>query len=120
MLIDQILNCTDGTENKCNLGANATLSVSMACAKACAKALNLPLHRYLGGVYGIRMPMPMMNILNGGRHADNTVDFQEFMIVPVGARDDEGNLFFGKDCAWCVEVYPSLKKFWKKKDIALA
>ena len=66
LLIDQILNCTDGTENKCNLGANATLSVSMACAKACAKALNLPLHRYLGGVYGIRMPMPMMNILNGG------------------------------------------------------
>ena len=76
VLIDQILNCTDGTENKCNLGANATLPVSMACAKACAKALNLPLHRYLGGVYGIRMPMPMMNILNGGRHADNTVIFR--------------------------------------------
>ena len=110
VLIDQILNCTDGTENKCNLGANATLSVSMACAKACAKALNLPLHRYLGGVYGIRMPMPMMNILNGGRHADNTVDFQEFMIVPVGARDDEGNFIFREGLRWCVEVYHSLKK----------
>ena len=115
VLIDQILNCTDGTENKCNLGANATLSVSMACAKACAKALNLPLHRYLGGVYGIRMPMPMMNILNGGRHADNTVDFQEFMIVPVGARDDEGNFIFREGLRWCVEVYHSLKKILEKE-----
>lgn len=93
VLIDQILNCTDGTENKCNLGANATLSVSMACAKACAKALNLPLFRYLGGVYGIRMPVPMMNILNGGRHADNTVDFQEFMISRW-AHGRDGNFIF--------------------------
>ena len=103
VLIDQILNCTDGTENKCNLGANATLSVSMACAKACAKALNLPLHRYLGGVYGIRMPMPMMNILNGGRHADNTVDFQEFMIAPVGAES------FKEAMEIACEIYHTLK-----------
>ena len=114
VLIDQILNCTDGTENKCNLGANATLSVSMACAKACAKALNLPLFRYLGGVYGIRMPVPMMNILNGGRHADNTVDFQEFMIMPVGARDDEGNFIFRDGLRWCVEIYHTLKSILEK------
>ena len=114
VLIDQILNCTDGTENKCNLGANATLSVSMACAKACAKALNLPLFRYLGGVYGIRMPIPMMNILNGGRHADNTVDFQEFMIMPVGARDDDGNFIFRDGLRWCVEIYHTLKSILEK------
>ena len=114
VLIDQILNCTDGTDNKCNLGANATLSVSMACAKACAKALNLPLFRYLGGVYGIRMPVPMMNILNGGRHADNTVDFQEFMIMPVGARDDEGNFIFRDGLRWCVEIYHTLKSILEK------
>ena len=114
VLIDQILNCTDGTENKCNLGANATLSVSMACAKACAKALNLPLFRYLGGVYGIRMPIPMMNILNGGRHADNTVDFQEFMIMPVGARDDDGNFIFRDGLRWCVEIYHTLKLILEK------
>ena len=114
VLIDQILNCTDGTENKCNLGANATLSVSMACAKACAKALNLPLFRYLGGVYGIRMPVPMMNILNGWRHADNTVDFQEFMIMPVGARDDEGNFIFRDGLRWCVEIYHTLKSILEK------
>ncbi|WP_296115594.1 phosphopyruvate hydratase [uncultured Eubacterium sp.] len=114
VLIDQILNCTDGTENKCNLGANATLAVSMACAKACAKALNLPLFRYLGGVYGIRMPIPMMNILNGGRHADNTVDFQEFMIMPVGARDDEGNFIFRDGLRWCVEIYHTLKSILEK------
>ena len=114
VLIDQILNCTDGTENKCNLGANATLAVSMACAKACAKALNLPLFRYLGGVYGIRMPIPMMNILNGGRHADNTVDFQEFMIMPVGAQDDDGNFIFRDGLRWCVEIYHTLKSILEK------
>ena len=114
VFIDSILCCTDGTENKCNLGANATLSVSMACAKACAKALNLPLFRYLGGVYGIRMPIPMMNILNGGRHADNTVDFQEFMIMPVGARDDEGNFIFREGLRWCVEIYHTLKSLLEK------
>ena len=114
MLIDQILNCTDGTDNKCNLGANATLSVSMACAKACAKALNLPLHRYLGGVYGIRMPMPMMNILNGGRHADNTVDLQEFMIMPVGAS------CFSEGIRMCVEIYQSLRILLKKKNLSTA
>ena len=114
VLIDQVLSCTDGTENKYNLGANATLSVSMACAKACAKALNLPLFRYLGGVYGIRMPIPMMNILNGGRHADNTVDFQEFMIMPVGAQDDDGNFIFRDGLRWCVEIYHTLKSILEK------
>lgn len=114
VLIDQILNCTDGTENKCNLGANATLSVSMACAKACAKALNLPLFRYLGGVYGIRMPVPMMNILNGGRHADNTVDFQEFMIMPVGARGFSQALKMG------AEVYHFLRQILNENGMSTA
>ena len=120
VLIDSILCCTDGTENKCNLGANATLSVSMACAKACAKALNLPLFRYLGGVYGIRMPIPMMNILNGGRHAVNTVDVQEFMIMPVGARDDEGNFIFREGLRWCVEIYHTLQGILEKDGYATA
>lgn len=108
--IDHILICTDGTENKCNLGANATLAVSMACAKASAKALCQPLYRYLGGVYAAGMPLPMMNILNGGRHAANTVDIQEFMIQPVGARDDEGNFIYREGLRWCVEIYHTLKK----------
>ena len=81
--IDKILTETDGTENKSNLGANATLAVSMAAARAASKALDIPLYRYLGGIDTARMPVPMMNILNGGRHATNTVDFQEFMIMPV-------------------------------------
>ncbi|MCC8029241.1 MAG: phosphopyruvate hydratase [Lachnospiraceae bacterium] len=112
--IDEILKCTDGTDNKCNLGANAMLSVSMACAKACAKALNQPLFRYLGGVYGIRMPVPMMNILNGGRHAANTVDVQEFMIMPVGAKDENGNFLFREGLRWCVEIYHTLKQILEK------
>lgn len=81
---DRVLIETDGTENKSILGANATLAVSLACARAAANALNLPLYRYLGGAYGVRLPMPMMNILNGGAHAANNLDVQEFMIVPVG------------------------------------
>ena len=113
VLIDQILNCTDGTENKCNLGANATLSVSMACAKACAKALNLPLHRYLGGVYGIRMPMPMMNILNGGVHANNNLEFQEFMIAPVGAENFSHAIQIG------AEIFYSLKSILKKRGLSV-
>ena len=83
--IDQLLIQEDGTDNKSSLGANATLGVSLAVARAAAKALRLPLYQYLGGVHAVRMPVPMMNILNGGRHADNTVDLQEFMIMPVGA-----------------------------------
>lgn len=120
VLIDYILNCTDGTENKCNLGANATLSVSMACAAASAKALNLSLFRYLGGVYGVHMPIPMMNILNGGRHAANTVDFQEFMIMPVGAKDADGTFIFREGLRWCVEVYHTLQKILEKEGYTTA
>ncbi|MBT8378301.1 MAG: phosphopyruvate hydratase [Ignavibacteria bacterium] len=83
--IDQQLINLDGTENKSNLGANAILGVSLACAKAAAETLTLPLYRYIGGTNARTLPVPMMNILNGGSHADNTVDFQEFMIMPVGA-----------------------------------
>jgi len=83
--IDRIMIEADGTENKTRYGANAMLSVSLACAKAASLALGMPLYRYLGGVNAKRLPVPMMNILNGGKHADNTVDFQEFMIAPVGA-----------------------------------
>lgn len=79
-LIDRILMDADGTDNKGNLGANATLGVSMAVAKAAAKTLELPLYQYLGGIHARQLPVPMMNILNGGKHADNTVDLQEFMI----------------------------------------
>ena len=84
--IDSLLIETDGTENKSSVGANATLGVSMAVARAAAKALRIPLYQYLGGCHTSRMPVPMMNILNGGKHADNTVDLQEFMIMPVGAK----------------------------------
>ena len=83
--IDRILMDADGTDNKGNLGANATLGVSMAVAKAAAKTLELPLYQYLGGIHARQLPVPMMNILNGGKHADNTVDLQEFMIMPVQA-----------------------------------
>ena len=118
--IDHILICTDGTANKCNLGANSTLAVSMACAKASAKALDLPLYRYLGGVYGVTMPVPMMNILNGGRHAANTVDIQEFMIQPVGARDDKGNFIYREGLRWCVEIYHTLKKILETDGLSTA
>ncbi|MBD5470540.1 MAG: phosphopyruvate hydratase [Lachnospiraceae bacterium] len=103
-LIDHILIDTDGTENKNNLGANATLSVSMAAARAAADALGMPLYRYLGGVKTDRLPVPMMNILNGGRHATNTVDFQEFMIMPVKAAN------FREALRICAEIYHNLKK----------
>src|SRR5919112_2671811 len=83
--IDQLMIEMDGTPNKAKLGANAVLGVSMAVAKAAAEACNLPLYRYLGGPAARTLPVPMMNILNGGAHADNNVDFQEFMVVPVGA-----------------------------------
>lgn len=103
-MIDNLLVETDGTENKGNLGANAMLGVSLACARAAAGALNLPLYRYLGGIHTRQMPVPMMNILNGGRHAANTVDFQEFMIVPVSAGS------FREALRICAEVYHNLKK----------
>ena len=103
-MIDNLLVETDGTENKGNLGANAMLGVSLACARAAAGALNLPLYRYLGGIHTRQMPVPMMNILNGGRHAANTVDFQEFMIVPVSAGS------FREALRICAEVYHNLKQ----------
>lgn len=101
--IDRALIEADGTENKGRLGANALLSVSLATAKAAAASCGLPLYRYLGGVGAGRMPVPMMNILNGGKHADNTVDLQEFMIMPIGAPS------FCEGLRMCAEVYHSLK-----------
>ena len=107
--IDSCLIEIDGTENKGKLGANATLAVSMAVAKAAAMESNLPLYRYLGGVNASVLPIPLMNILNGGAHADNKIDFQEFMIVPVGATS------FSDGLRWGVEVFHHLKSVLKKK-----
>lgn len=112
--LDQIMLEADGTENKGKLGANAILSVSMAAAKAAAKSLELPLYRYLGGVNGKLLPVPMMNILNGGKHADNTVDVQEFMIMPVGAST------FQEALAMCAEIYHTLKKLLKERGLSTA
>ncbi|RXK81928.1 phosphopyruvate hydratase [Filimonas effusa] len=99
----------DGTENKSKLGANATLAVSMAVAKAAALESSLPLYRYLGGVNATVLPMPLMNILNGGVHADNKIDYQEYMIVPVGAES------FSEGLRWGVEIFHELKSVLKKK-----
>ncbi|MCI8737743.1 MAG: phosphopyruvate hydratase [Lachnospiraceae bacterium] len=110
--IDKILVETDGTENKEKLGANATLSVSMAAARAAAAALDMPLYRYLGGISAKKMPVPMMNILNGGKHADNTVDFQEFMIMPVSAKS------FQEGLRICAEVYQKLKQLLVKDGLS--
>lgn len=107
--IDSLLIKIDGTENKAKLGANATLAVSMAVAKAAAQESNLPLYRYLGGVNATVLPMPLMNILNGGAHADNKIDFQEFMIVPIGAPS------FSEGLRWGVEIFHHLKSVLKKK-----
>jgi enolase len=107
--IDQFLISLDGTENKSNLGANAMLGVSLACAKASALALDLPLYRYIGGTNARTLPVPMMNILNGGKHADNNVDFQEFMVMPVGAPNFAEALRMG------TETFHSLKSVLKKK-----
>lgn len=104
----------DGTENKGKLGANAILSVSMAAARAAAKALGQPLYRYLGGVHAGRLPVPMMNILNGGRHADNTVDIQEFMIMPVGASTLQEALAMG------AEIYHALKGLLRERGLSTA
>lgn len=112
--IDRCLIAEDGTDDKINLGANAMLSVSLATARAAAEAMELPLYQYLGGTNAKRMPVPMMNILNGGRHADNTVDFQEFMIMPVGAKTWEEAL------RMCAEVYHNLKKICEKKGLSTA
>ncbi|MFP3902699.1 MAG: phosphopyruvate hydratase [Armatimonadota bacterium] len=102
VLIDEIMCDLDGTDNKSNLGANALLGVSLAVAKAAANSLGLPLFEYIGGVSARQLPVPMMNILNGGEHADNNVDLQEWMIMPVGAS------CFAECLQWCAEVYHTL------------
>ena len=112
--IDRLLCEADGTENKEKLGANAILTVSLAAARAAASALDLPLYRYLGGIVGHELPIPMMNILNGGKHADNTVDLQEFMIVPVGASN------FAEGLRMCAEIYHTLKSLLKADGYATA
>ena len=112
IIIDQTLIDLDGTPNKSKLGANAILGVSMAVAKAAAKALKLPLYQYLGGINAKVLPVPMMNILNGGKHADNTVDLQEFMIMPVGATS------FSEALKMCIEVYHTLKKVLNDRGLA--
>jgi enolase len=108
-LLDATMIAIDGTPNKSRLGANAILSVSMAIARASANSLGIPLYRYLGGVNASVLPTPMMNILNGGAHADNNVDFQEFMIMPVGAER------FADALRWGAEVFHTLKGVLKKK-----
>ncbi|MDX2132541.1 MAG: phosphopyruvate hydratase [Planctomycetota bacterium] len=112
--IDEQLNRLDGTTNKGKLGANGILGVSMACAKAAAEGSGLPLYRYLGGSAAKVLPVPMMNILNGGKHADNTVDFQEFMIQPWGFDD------FLEATRACVEIYHTLKKVLHDKGLSTA
>lgn len=110
--IDRILKETDGTDNKSSLGANAMLAVSMAVARAAAEALGLPLYRYFGGISPRLLPVPMMNILNGGKHAANTVDFQEFMIMPAQAEN------FAEGLRICAEIYHNLKKLLEEKGLS--
>ena len=112
--IDKALIEIDGTENKGKLGANATLGVSLAVAKAAANALGMELYNYVGGTNAKTLPVPMMNVLNGGKHADNTVSSQEFMIMPVGAPN------FTESLRWCVEIYHTLKGILKEKGLATA
>lgn len=110
--VDAAMFKADGTKDKSNLGANAILAVSIASARAAANSLGIPLYRFLGGVNGNRLPVPMMNILNGGAHATNTVDTQEFMIMPVGAPS------FKECLRWCSEVFHALQKLLKSRDLA--
>ena len=105
--IDAAMIKADGTKDKSKLGANAILAVSIACARAAATSLDIPLYRFLGGIQGTKLPVPMMNILNGGAHADSAVDTQEFMIMPVGAPS------FKEALRWCAEVFHALKKLLK-------
>ena len=112
--VDKVMIEADGTKDKSNLGANAVLAVSIACARAAAKSLEIPLYRFLGGVNGNRLPVPMMNILNGGAHAGNTVDVQEFMIMPAGAES------FAEGLRWCTEVFHTLQSLLKSKGLATA
>lgn len=110
--IDHLMLEADGTENKGHLGANAILAVSMAVARAAASSLRIPLYQYLGGTHTKLMPVPMMNILNGGKHAANTVDFQEFMIMPLNAGS------FREALRVCAEIYHNLKKILNKKELS--
>ena len=110
--VDKAMMELDGTKDKSKLGANAILAVSIAAARAAATAMNLPLYRFLGGISGNRLPVPMMNILNGGAHAANTVDVQEFMIMPVGAES------FKEALRWCAEVFHALAALLKSKGLA--
>ena len=112
--IDNVLIALDGTDNKGNLGANAILGVSLACAKAASEALKIPLYQYIGGVNAKVLPVPMMNIINGGKHADNSVNIQEFMIMPVGAKS------FKDALRWCAEVYHTLKGVLKANGLSTA
>ena len=112
--VDNKLSELDGSKNKKNLGANAILAVSVAVAKAAAKSLRLPLYRYLGGIYSVKLPVPMMNILNGGAHAANNIDIQEFMIMPVGAK------CFKDALRMCAEVFHSLKSLLKSDGYSTA
>lgn len=114
LAIDHMLLDLDGTENKGNLGANAMLGVSLACAKAAAEYLGMPLFRYIGGIGASTLPVPMMNILNGGAHADNNVDIQEFMIMPIGAST------FGQGLRMGTEVFHHLKKVLQAKNLNTA
>ena len=112
--VDKAMITADGTKDKSNLGANAILAVSIACARAAATSLGIPLYRFLGGVNGNCLPVPMMNILNGGAHAANTVDVQEFMIMPAGADS------FTEGLRWCTEVFHALAALLKSKGLATA
>ncbi len=107
--LDRVMNALDGTPDKSNLGANAILAVSLAAADAAAKSLDIPLYRFFGGVNANVLPVPMMNILNGGAHATNSVDTQEFMIMPVGAES------FKEGLRWCTEVFHALQKLLKEE-----
>ena len=113
-ILDEIMIDLDGTKNKARLGANAILAVSIAAAKAAAEALGMPLYRYLGGSRSNVLPVPMMNILNGGAHATNNVDIQEFMVMPTGAEN------FREGLRWCAEIYHNLAKLLKSRNLATA
>ncbi|MDQ1258505.1 MAG: enolase, partial [Pseudomonadota bacterium] len=110
--LDKTLIDLDGTDNKSRLGANAMLAVSMAVARAAAEESGLPLYRYLGGMGGMQLPVPMMNVINGGKHADNNISSQEFMIMPVGAPT------FAEGLRWGAEVFHTLKGILHKKGLS--
>ena len=112
--VDKKLEELDGTEDFSNIGANAALAVSLACARAASTSYSIPLYRHLGGICANTMPVPMMNILNGGAHANNNVDIQEFMIMPVGA------VSFSQGLEWCCQVYHCLGRLFKERRLSTA